>query len=454
MLAATVLALLQGARYASSGAEGSCAPRFIPAREVRTSGAAGFEYFRPSTGHGDGGGGYLVVANFWDGRSRTMDALSEVFSLESARAPGGLAMRSVQTLAGKGAHGADVLTAHGRQLLVVPSYYGCGSTRGAATERCKSTAIYEWREQRESSRPGGAFVEVARLATAGPAQSDHFEHGGDQYIVVGENFGDTIAVYRIDEAGLSGRGGGGGEQPSLRFPRVQTLPCEGSGAMAILSIAGEVWLVATSYHSKRGGWRTSSPVFRWHVPAVARAGRGQRAQLGGSGFVQEHSLPSVAPHDAEAWEMHGRAWLFLAQDRDESSSRIDSQLFVFDAATRRFVGRQRMATDGAHGAEHFQLGDDHMLAVANFGDRHSKRYAALSSIWRWDVAAEQFAVVATLETSGATDFEHFVLPGGQHYLAVSNEGDVQKRLHQVSVVYHRHEYPDRNPELTEIYLRF
>ena len=129
MLAAAVLALLQVACYAGNGAGGSCAPRFIPAREVRTSGAAGFEYFRPSTGHGDGGGGYLVVANFWDGRSRTMDALSEVFSLESARAPGGLAMRSVQTLAGQGAHGADVLTAHGRQLLVVPSYYGCGSTR-------------------------------------------------------------------------------------------------------------------------------------------------------------------------------------------------------------------------------------------------------------------------------------------------------------------------------------
>ena len=105
-------------------------------------------------------------------------------------------MRSVQTLAGKGAHGADVLTAHGRQLLVIPSYYGCGSSRGPATERCKSTTVYEWRGQSlRASRSGGTFVEVARLATAGPAQTDHFEQGGEHYVLVGENFGDTIAVY-------------------------------------------------------------------------------------------------------------------------------------------------------------------------------------------------------------------------------------------------------------------
>ena len=37
-------------------------------------------------------------------------------------------------------------------------------------------------------------------------------------------------------------------------------------------------------------------------------------------------------------------------------------------------------------------------------------------------------------THGATDFEYFHLDG-LDYLAVSNEGDIQKRLYQTSVIY-------------------
>ena len=62
------------------------------------------------------------------------------------------------------------------------------------------------------------------------------------------------------------------------------------------------------------------------------------------------------------------------------------------------------------------------------------RYEALSSLWRWDVAQRQFEKVAEVTTQGATDFEHFHLDGSD-YLAVSNEGDIQKRLHQTSVIY-------------------
>lgn len=46
----------------------------------------------------------------------------------------------------------------------------------------------------------------------------------------------------------------------------------------------------------------------------------------------------------------------------------------------------------------------------------------------------QFEKVAEVTTQGATDFEHFHLDG-LDYLAVSNEGDIQNRLHQTSVIY-------------------
>ena len=62
------------------------------------------------------------------------------------------------------------------------------------------------------------------------------------------------------------------------------------------------------------------------------------------------------------------------------------------------------------------------------------RYEALSSLWRWDVVQGQFEKVEEVTTQGATDFEHFRLDGSD-YLAVSNEEDIQKRLHQTSVIY-------------------
>ena len=45
-----------------------------------------------------------------------------------------------------------------------------------------------------------------------------------------------------------------------------------------------------------------------------------------------------------------------------------------------FVRAQRLPGDGAHGAELFEAGGTAWLAVANFGDRLGKRYAAESTV--------------------------------------------------------------------------
>ncbi len=78
---------------------------------------------------------------------------------------------------------ADVFTAHGELLLVVPSYYGCGQKRqpGAPSSwPCKSTEVLAWRA------PARRFERIAQLPTHGPAQTDHFTRGGETFIVIGE----------------------------------------------------------------------------------------------------------------------------------------------------------------------------------------------------------------------------------------------------------------------------
>jgi hypothetical protein len=45
-----------------------------------------------------------------------------------------------------------------------------------------------------------------------------------------------------------------------------------------------------------------------------------------------------------------------------------------------------------------------------------------------------FEQVSQVTSFGATDAEHFVI-NDQHFIALSNEGDLQKRRHQYSKVY-------------------
>jgi len=175
---------------ARAGSE-RCVPKLTAVKEVRTAGSAGWEFWAQGQQH------FLATANFWDGRSRDMSADSEIFSVAAAPGVlGGLTVKSTQKIRGKGAHGVDFFSAHGRELLVVPSYYGCGQKAQAGPReswQCKSTAVLEWREVL------GAFVEVTTLGTHGPAQTDHYtDRDGQPYLVIGENFVRSVATIVAD----------------------------------------------------------------------------------------------------------------------------------------------------------------------------------------------------------------------------------------------------------------
>lgn len=77
-----------------------------------------------------------------------------------------------------------------------------------------------------------------------------------------------------------------------------------------------------------------------------------------------------------------------------------------------------IATNGAYDWEHFQIGTDHYLAVANHFDGSTFHLA--SKIYRWDGAA--FVDAQPIPTSGVYDWEHFQI-GTDHYLAVANYRD-------------------------------
>jgi hypothetical protein len=385
-----------------------------------TQGNAGFEHFSIENQH------FLAVANFWDGQSNDMSAESIIYRVDISPR-GGLALSEVQRILTQGAHGWDFFTMTSgdgstSHFLVASNYYGCGANRGSAASDCRDTTVifkYNFTD--------GKFARFQRLASAGPAQSDHWiTRDGSVFIVVGENFNNAVCLYRFVD---------------IEFQKHSCIHVPGAGSIAITEIENSVILVATSYHDQ--GWKTRTKVF-------AADARVSGALLT---FEEVQSIDTYGCHDAEIATFADSVYLFLSEDRSDTSSTIFSSLWRYHTSSSRFELAQRIPTDGAHAAELF-LGPNAtaFLAIANFGDRLGERFKSTSTLWRREENADEFSVdettgmtvhrpasrkfvqVATMPSQGATDMEYFEM-NSRHFVALSNEGNIRKRTHQTSVIY-------------------
>lgn len=337
-----------------------------------------------------------------------MGAQSTLLLLSADAARGSpLSLTETDRVPGRGAHGVDSFLWEGQRLLSIPNYYGCGSSRGPAAADCASTAVYTLNAKTS------ALQQIATLPTAGPSQTAHYtSRDGAVFVLVAENFDDKVCFY------AAAKGGGAGP----RFERRRCFSVPGAGAMAIAEFGDTLIFVAASYHDN--GWRTQSRVYVADARAAAALD-----------FREVQQLATRGAHDAELAVLDGTLFLFVAEDRDETTPRIDSSLYKWDAGAQMFVLVQRVPTDGAHGAKLFEGPDGSaFLMIANFGDRHGQRYSARSELWRKARGAPTFSRFDAVDSQGATDAEHFVLRG-RHFIALANEGDVGKRAHQTSYVY-------------------
>jgi len=311
--------------------------------------------------------------------------MADSILFESKEIDGELQLFERQRFRGSGAHGWEHFQAGRDHYIAVPYYYG------------NSNPIYWW-EERSST-----FNVVQNLEVDGPAQTEAYDIDGTTYLAIGENFANSLGIYELIPPT---------KEKGAHFVAREQLHTPGAGAMAFLSHSHNgltsYFLASTSYWNS--GWNTESPIFRWNAAQHK--------------WKEMQRIPTRGAHDAEAFTLaDGRSFFFFSNDRDPSSSKTASELFVFDELADRFKPYQKLPTDGAHAAEFFIAEGHSWLAVANFGDRLGKRYKAKSSIFVWDEAEEKFILHQEVDTFGATDIEHFQI-GGTHYLAIANEGDL------------------------------
>lgn len=223
-------------------------------------------------------------------------------------------------------------------------------------------------------------------------------------------------------------------KPKIKVEKTQEFLIPGVASCATITINNELYLIGASYYNI--GWETISIVYKFNNIDKL--------------FYKHQSILTTGPHDVETISFNGKYFLFFSEDRNDISSHINSNMFIWDDNINLFIHLQSINTDGAHASELFIINNKLFLAIANFGDRQNKRYDSFSSIWEYEEVSITstlkesinddecnsfinitknneglFKLITKIPTYGATDFEYFNI-SNKHYLIVSEEGDLQK----------------------------
>lgn len=402
---------------------------------IRTEGGAGFESIEMDGKH------YIASANFWNGVDRKMGAESSLHSIELGE-NGHLQFPIMQRFISQGGHGADhfrvpltrphISSARGdeesglrqfTEVLVIPSYYGCD--RGDLM--CNATNIYyHWDSHIHQ------FASTLSLQSSGPSQTDHFYSKESVFLIISENFVNSLSLYRMASVATV-------TEVTLQAVKIQSITVPGIAACATDVIDGVVYVITASYHDR--GWQTTSTVYRWDNEVE---------------ILKTHqTLSTTGAHDAETIEYQEKHFLVFSEDRNRDTVLIDSNIYVWNTTTLSYSHMQAIPTDGAHAAEFFIMNQQLFVAIANFGDRHNARFEAVSSVYRFVLGGSasddkedsdkqqcsirgKFELQTTVNTVGATDWEYFELtmtddehdgnsvPQTRSFLAVSEEADMKR----------------------------
>ena len=134
-------------------------------------------------------------------------------------------------------------------------------------------------------------------------------------------------------------------------------------------------------------------------------------------FAHSHSIGTEGAQDFEAFVIDGETYLAVANYYKDSDYTHNSYIYQWNSATSDFDVLQGIATEGARNFESFVIDGETYLAVANY--RNDSSYNIDSKIYQWNTTTNQFDEVQAIATSGAADFESFVIDG-ETYLAVAN----------------------------------
>jgi len=147
-------------------------------------------------------------------------------------------------------------------------------------------------------------------------------------------------------------------------------------------------------------------------------------------FVLIQSIPAGVPFHSQAMLIGSDTFLAIAERGGPVYNR-PSSIWRYDSVADQFVLFQTIMTEGAYEWKHFQLLGADYLALANSFADAGVGYEVSSMIYRW--TGQEFAMMSTVQTFGATSWEHISINGVDYIFVVNGNNNVSPNVN--SVVY-------------------
>ncbi|XP_052004952.1 thrombospondin-type laminin G domain and EAR repeat-containing protein-like [Xyrauchen texanus] len=131
---------------------------------------------------------------------------------------------------------------------------------------------------------------------------------------------------------------------------------------------------------------------------------------------------NISTYDAQAWQyftVGKKKFLVVANCRAmDNGDQEQSVIYKWSTRKQKFIHYQSLNTYNARDWEAFHIQDEAFLAVANH--RQGERNHNIDSvIYKWNPVTQFFEVNQTIQTSGAYDWEFFIM-GPYNFLVVAN----------------------------------
>ncbi|XP_075873845.1 thrombospondin-type laminin G domain and EAR repeat-containing protein [Nelusetta ayraudi] len=133
-------------------------------------------------------------------------------------------------------------------------------------------------------------------------------------------------------------------------------------------------------------------------------------------FVPLQTLHTHCARDWEAFKINRHTYLAVANHRQgDNNHTINSVIYKWNRSTKSFEVHQLLPTSGAYDWEFFMVGPYHFLVVANAFDGVTTSVDSVIYVW----VNGSFQVFQTIKTFCATDWEMFHI-GSRVFLVVAN----------------------------------
>jgi len=182
----------------------------------------------------------------------------------------------------------------------------------------------------------------------------------------------------------------------------QNIATNGSYNWKHFTIGSDDYLAVANY-TNGSSHNIDSKIYKWN----------------GSSFVEYQLIGTNSGRDFEFFTIGTDNYIAVANLYNGSSYTINSYIYKWNTSTNKFdtaTPYQSILTTGAIDWEHFTIGTDHYLAVANFASSGTN-YSVNSKIYKWN--GSQFVEIQSIATLGSLSIKHFSI-GDANYLAVSN----------------------------------